>query len=151
MFVPLFSTLLVGSLVTPNLGSGAVYAAPALNASQVGSLQCNLDRDQVVKNLAIATKNVSSLTNSPNVEYVSPIDSLFVKLTMWISNTMVSTAQEGLDNANTGVQTIAQALKQGKTAPANARMQVEDGLTKAQAALSGANLLVGHLSFMLLV
>ena len=70
---------------------------------------------------------------------------------MWISNTTVSTAQEGLDNANTGVQTIAQALKQGQTAPANARTQVEDGLIKAQAALSGANSLVVHLSFTLLV
>ena len=70
MIAPLFSTLLVGSLVALNLSSGAVYAAPALSAPQVGSLQCNLDRDQVVKNLAIATKNVGSLTNSPNVEYV---------------------------------------------------------------------------------
>lgn len=59
----------------------------------------------------------------------------------------MSTAQEGLDNANAGVQTIAQALKQGQTAPANARTQVEDGLAKAQTALSSANSLVLLLSY----
>ena len=75
MFTSLFSTLLVVSLVVLNLSSGAVYATPALNARQVGDLQCNLDRGQVVKNLAIASKNVGKLTNSTNVKYVPPINS----------------------------------------------------------------------------
>ena len=64
---------------------------------------------------------------------------MFFKLTIKISNAAVSTAQEGLNSANAGVQTIAEALKQGQTAPANARTQVEDGLAKAQMALSGAH------------
>ena len=75
MLTSLFSTLLVVSLVVLNLSSGAVYAAPALNARQVGDLQCNLDRGQVVKNLAIASKNVGKLTNSTNAKYVPPINS----------------------------------------------------------------------------
>lgn len=58
-------------MVVLNLNSGAVYAAPALNARQIGNMQCNMDRDQVVKNLATATKKVGQLANSTTAECVS--------------------------------------------------------------------------------
>ena len=80
MFASLFSTLLAVSLIVLNLNSAIVYAAPVLNVRQIGNLQCNLDRLQVVTNLAITSKNVGNLANSATVEYVSPKD--LYKLTL---------------------------------------------------------------------
>lgn len=59
----------------------------------------------------------------------------------------MSTAQEGLDTAKTGIGAIALALVQGQAAPAVARTQVGDGLTKAQTALNSVNSLVVSFSF----
>jgi hypothetical protein len=49
----------------------------------------------------------------------------------------VSAAQAGLTSAGDGIKTIALALITGGTPPADARDQVQKGLTDAQTALTG--------------
>lgn len=50
-----------------------------------------------------------------------------------------STALTGLNSAKSGIETIAEALITGQTAPAAARDQVASGLESASTALGGIN------------
>ena len=48
----------------------------------------------------------------------------------------VDTAAGGLNLTNAGINTILQAVSNGQAPPADARVQVEQGLTVIQAALN---------------
>ena len=51
----------------------------------------------------------------------------------------ISGVTDGINNAQAGIATIAKALLTGQKAPADARQQVEDGLTSAGSALASIN------------
>ncbi|KAJ3868103.1 MAG: hypothetical protein NXY57DRAFT_958873 [Lentinula lateritia] len=98
-----------------------VDAAP-LKSRQIGDIQCNVARLQIVSDLA-ETGNLLSKINGNDAATTSA----------------VSTAQSGLSSAGDGIKTIAAALIEGQTAPADARDQTADGLQTALTALSGLN------------
>ena len=118
-----------------------VFLLAPLERRQVGDLQCNIDRLSTVANLAKTTKAVQQLS-SAGAKYVQAywisIRSFFY-LFFTRSDASVtsaaSAAMSGLTTAQQGIETIASALLQGQTAPADARTQVGNGLTAASQAL----------------
>lgn len=114
-----FSTFFVAlTLASCQLG---VHAAPLSNRAGIGSfVQCNLARLKIVGGLAGTTSAVQK---------ISRVDAA--------TASAVTTAQAGLKDAQTGIQTIAQALITRKAPPAAARDQVGKGLNAAQTALAG--------------
>ncbi|KAK1230182.1 hypothetical protein PQX77_006728 [Marasmius sp. AFHP31] len=107
----------------PAAGGPAADPAKALGKGkrQIGSIQCNVARLQTVSGLSATTKAVDQLASAgANDEATS---------------SAVAQAQEGLSDAQGGIQTIAQAILSGQDAPADARTQVGDGLESAQSAL----------------
>ncbi|KAK0455703.1 uncharacterized protein EV420DRAFT_556962 [Desarmillaria tabescens] len=97
-----------------------VEAVP-LHSRQIGDVQCNAARLKTVASLAATKKAVSNIDTSNSTA----------------TGTAVTDAQTGLDSASAGIKTIAAALLTGKTAPADARDQVKNGLLSAQTALNG--------------
>ncbi|KAJ4467878.1 hypothetical protein J3R30DRAFT_3562682 [Lentinula aciculospora] len=98
-----------------------VDAVP-LKFRQIGDIQCNVARLKIVSDLA-QTGNLLNKINGTDTATTSAI----------------STAQSGLSSAGDGIKTIAAALVQGQTAPADARNQTAEGLQTALTALSGLN------------
>ncbi|KAJ3991675.1 hypothetical protein F5050DRAFT_1812286 [Lentinula boryana] len=98
-----------------------VDAAP-LKSRQIGDVQCNVARLQIVSDLAQTGNLLSKVTGTDAA-----------------TTSAVATAQSGLTSAGDGIKTIAAALLQGQTAPADARNQTGEGLETALTALSGLN------------
>ncbi|KAJ3852828.1 hypothetical protein EV368DRAFT_82142 [Lentinula lateritia] len=96
-------------------------AAP-LKSRQIGDIQCNVARLQIVSDLAETGNLLNKITGNDAA-----------------TTSAVSTAQSGLSTAGDGIKTIAAALIGGQTAPADARNQTADGLQTALTALSGLN------------
>ncbi|KZV91354.1 hypothetical protein EXIGLDRAFT_719417 [Exidia glandulosa HHB12029] len=99
---------------------GSAAAAP-LQSRQVGNLQCNLARLRIVGALASTTGTVEKISDATADDDVTA--------------SAADDALTGLDGASSGIKTIALALVSGQTAPADARDQVEAGLTQAKTAL----------------
>lgn len=100
------------------VGQFAVQAAP------LGSLKCNLARLKVVNNLKAASKLVDSMADDT-------VDSQDADV-----HTAVTDAQNGLDDATTAVQGIADALKAKQAPPNELRDQALAGLNAAKTALA---------------
>ncbi|GLB43718.1 hypothetical protein LshimejAT787_1402300 [Lyophyllum shimeji] len=117
-----FTTLFVAlALASCQLG---VHAAPLSGRAGVGSfIQCNLARLKTVGGLAGTTSAVQKLAGAAGADAAT--------------SSAVTAAQAGLKDAQTGIQTIAQALISGQAPPADARDQVGKGLNAAQTALAG--------------
>ncbi|KAJ7083106.1 hypothetical protein B0H15DRAFT_851306 [Mycena belliarum] len=99
--------------------ASAAVAAP-IEGRQIGSIKCNIDRFKIVTTLAQTGTAVKKIdTTDPDTA------------------TAVQAAQAGLKSAGDGIKTIALSLVTGKAAPAEARDQVQKGLTDAQDALTG--------------
>ncbi|KAJ8074851.1 hypothetical protein AAF712_016612 [Marasmius tenuissimus] len=88
---------------------------------QIGSIQCNVARLQTVSALSATTQAVNQLASAGANDQAT--------------SSAIAQAQEGLSDAQGGIQTIAQSIVSGQTAPADARTQVGDGLESAQSAL----------------
>ncbi|KAJ7817696.1 hypothetical protein B0H14DRAFT_2521000 [Mycena olivaceomarginata] len=92
----------------------------AATADSLGSIQCNVNRLQIVSSLAATTNAVGKIdTTDPDTA------------------TAVSAAQAGLSSASDGIKAIASSLVSGGAPPADARTQVGTGLNAAQTALTG--------------
>ncbi|KAI0791575.1 hypothetical protein BC629DRAFT_370663 [Irpex lacteus] len=103
-----FKSLFLAVLV----GAAAIQGAPTKR--QIGNLQCNINRVQIVSALAQMGGTLKTLAKETANDPAT--------------SAAVASAQTGLDTANSGVATIAKALLTGQAAPADARTQVEQGL-----------------------
>lgn len=96
----------------------AVNAAPLqLQERQIGNIQCNVNRLQIVSDLAGAKSTAKTLTT----DFASDAAS---------SQVMVTITQ-GISDAQSAIGQIALALFSGQQAPAAARDQVASGLEAA--------------------
>ncbi|KAJ7886160.1 hypothetical protein B0H14DRAFT_3127930 [Mycena olivaceomarginata] len=108
------------SVLLALFAASAAMAAPVHQQRGLGSIQCNVDRFKIVTTLAATGSAVKKIdTTDPDTAAA------------------VSAAQAGLTSAGDGIKTIALALITGGTPPADARDQVQKGLTDAQTALTG--------------
>jgi len=96
-----------------------VDAAP-LRSRQIGDLQCNVARLQIVSDLAQTNSLLSQINGNDTA-----------------TTSAVATAQGGLTSAGDGIKTIAAAILTGQSAPADARNQTAAGLQTALTALTG--------------
>ncbi|KAJ7827599.1 hypothetical protein B0H14DRAFT_3720218 [Mycena olivaceomarginata] len=95
-------------------------AAAEMSNSSLGSIQCNVNRLQIVSSLAATTNAVGKIdTTDPDTA------------------TAVSAAQAGLSSASDSIKAIASSRRSGGAPPADARTQVGTGLNAAQTALTG--------------
>ncbi|KAJ7911108.1 hypothetical protein B0H13DRAFT_1713938 [Mycena leptocephala] len=107
------------SILFALFAASVAFAAPVQQRG-LGSLKCNIDRFKIVTTLAATGSAVKKIdTTDP------------------ATATAVTAAQAGLTSAGDGIKTIALALVTGGTPPADARDQVQKGLTDAQTALTG--------------
>ncbi|KAI0316887.1 hypothetical protein OF83DRAFT_1172480 [Amylostereum chailletii] len=96
-----------------------VHAAP-LQTRQIGNLQCNIARLQIVTDLSKTSDAVKQLSTQ-----VTGTDA-----------DSVATAQAGISGAQTAIGGIAKALFTGQAASADLRDQVAGNLTSATTALN---------------
>ncbi|KAF7342386.1 hypothetical protein MVEN_01827600 [Mycena venus] len=97
--------------------ASASVAAP-VEQRQVGDLSCNIDRFKIVTGLISAGSAIGKIdTTDPDTA------------------TAVAAAQAGLKAAGDSIKDIALALVTGKTAPADARTGVSQGLNDTRSAL----------------
>ncbi|KAK7681511.1 hypothetical protein QCA50_015243 [Cerrena zonata] len=101
-----------------------VHAAP-LGKRQVGDQQCNIDRLKIVTDLIQAQNTTKTLTIQLGT------DPAGIK--------SIGAVSDGLDNAQSAIIDIVNALVSGQQAPASARQQVADGLNAAATALASIN------------
>ncbi|KAJ7087532.1 hypothetical protein B0H15DRAFT_886099 [Mycena belliarum] len=103
--------------------ASAAVAAPVENRySQLGSLQCNIDRFKIVTGLVETGSAVKKIdTTNPDTA------------------TAVAAAQAGLSSVGDAIKNIALALVTGKAAPGDARTAVSQGLNDTRSALEGIN------------
>jgi len=87
-----------------------------------GSDECNIARGQVIDGLALAGTDITALLAEANVEAAALLGDGLV----------------GVDNAQAGVNTIIHALVAGDAPPAEARDEVDAGLTEAVTAVTAA-------------
>lgn len=92
-------------------------SAASISPRQAGNAACNQARRQVVTSLRTAGDSVAQIQDP----------------------TVKSAAQAGLDQANAGVQAVAQTLVDGQKASATGRDQVQSGLAAMSQALTGAD------------
>ncbi|KAJ7847463.1 hypothetical protein B0H14DRAFT_2769981 [Mycena olivaceomarginata] len=108
------------ALFAASVAVAAPLGQRTATGSSLGSIQCNVNRLQIVSSLAGTTKAVGKIdTTDPDTA------------------TAVSAAQAGLSSASDGIKAIASSLVSGGAPPADARTQVGTGLTAAQTALTG--------------
>lgn len=122
-FLSFLATPVILSLYVLN-----VFSMPLngdLSRRQIGDLQCNLDR------LAVIASVGQTISNIQQIASVGSSDPAVTNAT--------TTALNGLSSAESGIQTILEAIFAGQKAPADARDQVGDGLTVAQNALDSIN------------
>lgn len=116
-----------------------------IESRQVGDLQCNIDRLSIVAALAKTVSDVKTVASAGSGYALNFLPGHFcLSLTFNTCSdpavtSATTAAQGGLSSATQGIETIAGALLTGKTAPADARTQVQDGLTTASTALSSIN------------
>ncbi|KAI0342495.1 hypothetical protein BDW22DRAFT_204055 [Trametopsis cervina] len=112
------------------IGSIAIQAAPLQQSSeflskrQIGDLQCNINRLQIVGAMAQMGGTLATLKSETASDPAT--------------SAAVAAAQGGLNTANQGVATIAKAIITGQNAPAAARTQVEDGLNTVLTSIQNA-------------
>jgi len=100
--------------------ASVAVAAPLHQRAGLGSIQCNIDRFNIVTTLASTGSAIKKIdTTNPDTAAA------------------VTAAQAGLTSAGDGIKTIALALVTGGSPPADARTQVQTGLNDAQTALTG--------------
>ncbi|KAI0719805.1 hypothetical protein C8T65DRAFT_635210 [Cerioporus squamosus] len=118
MFFFAFLSLLAGS---------QIYAAPAseIVARQVGNLQCNINRLQIVTGLAKLQGTLKSLSSDVSSDAATAAS--------------VQTVSDSVTGAQGAIGVIAKALLTGQAAPAAARDQVAGNLTAAHDALAAIN------------
>ncbi|RPD75977.1 hypothetical protein L226DRAFT_534040 [Lentinus tigrinus ALCF2SS1-7] len=109
------------------LAGSQIYAAPAneIVARQIGNLQCNINRLQIVTGLAGLQGTLKNLASESASDAATAAS--------------VQTAQDSVTGAQGAIGVIAKALLTGQTAPAAARDQVAGNLTAAQGALTAIN------------
>ncbi|KAJ7886217.1 hypothetical protein B0H14DRAFT_2498662 [Mycena olivaceomarginata] len=108
----------ISSLAVSLLVAVCAVAAP-MHKRQTGDLDCNLARLKIVFDVAATQKLVSQI-NSTDLTTTSA----------------VAVAQAGLQSVDNAIQDILAAIFAGKTAPADSRDQVSDGLNTANSALA---------------
>jgi len=123
-----------------------VYAAPlgkrSLESRQLGNLQCNIARLRIVSALGRTNRGTETLQGL-TAAYVSRSDKARGR-TLRYSNvhrddtaqTAVEDALAGLQDAASGIRTIAGSIISGELAPADARDQVASGLGAAKTAFN---------------
>ncbi|KAH8102143.1 hypothetical protein BXZ70DRAFT_55412 [Cristinia sonorae] len=108
------------------LGAALVGAAPTdmhmHYARQIGNLQCNLDRLKIVGDIFAASQTTKTLTKQLSADANG--------------SSLISTVNDGLNQASSGIGEIAVALFTGQKAPAASRDQVESGLNSAFTAVN---------------
>ncbi|KAJ3490025.1 hypothetical protein NLI96_g1710 [Meripilus lineatus] len=93
-------------------------AAPLqLESRQIGGIQCNVNRLQIVSDLTGAKATAKTLTAALASDQAS--------------SDLMSTVTQGISDAQAGIGKIAQALFTGQQAPAEDRDQVASGLGAA--------------------
>ncbi|OCH86697.1 hypothetical protein OBBRIDRAFT_211555 [Obba rivulosa] len=102
------------------VGAILVGAAP-LRSRQIGDLQCNIDRLEIVGDLGGLQNTLATLSK----EVTDPTTS-----------TAIQSAISDVTGAQGAIGVIAKALLTGQDAPADARDQVAGNLTSAQNTLS---------------
>ncbi|CAN8100303.1 unnamed protein product [Discula destructiva] len=102
-------------LLTTILAMTASAATLRPTPRQIGNIACNVARGKVVGALGDAGDAVGQIQDADTQ----------------------AAAQAGLDQANGGIATIAQAIVAGEAAPADGRADVEAGLAAMNAALAG--------------
>jgi hypothetical protein len=114
-----------------------------LATRQVGNLQCNINRLQIVTDLSSTKKAVSQLGAADAI--ASSVSSWFSRLAYadvcrlnrnTTAAAAVQTVTDGINGAQGAIGVIAKALLTGQTAPAEARQEVQGNLTSAQGALN---------------
>ncbi|KAI0701852.1 hypothetical protein BC835DRAFT_1264633, partial [Cytidiella melzeri] len=100
-------------------------SSATLVGRQIGDLQCNINRFQIVTALAEMGGTLAALKGQSASDPAT--------------SAVVATAQSGLNTANAGVATIAKAIITGQAAPAAARTQVENGLNTVAGAIQKVN------------
>ncbi|KAJ7031193.1 hypothetical protein C8F04DRAFT_1231589 [Mycena alexandri] len=96
----------------------ACASAAPMHRRQTGDLDCNLARLKVVSDIA-ATQTLVSQINTTDLATASA----------------VGVAQAGLNSVNSAIQDILTAVFANQTAPADSRVQLEQGLDTANSAL----------------
>ncbi|CAL1714152.1 unnamed protein product [Somion occarium] len=105
------------------LSAVLIDAAPVqADKRQIGNLQCNVDRVKIVSDIAGAKSTVNTLATQLASDPAG--------------SDSISQVSDGIANAQDGISQIAKSLFTGQQAPADARQQVEDGLTTATTALA---------------
>ncbi|RDX52503.1 hypothetical protein OH76DRAFT_1454323 [Lentinus brumalis] len=115
MFFFAFLSLLAGS---------QIYAAPTneIVARQIGNIQCNINRLQIVTGLAKLQGTLGSLIGEVSSDSAALAS--------------VQSAASSVTGAEAAIGVIAKALLTGQAAPADARDQVAANLTAAHDALA---------------
>lgn len=104
-------------LFLTTLLSAAAVSAAAVNPRQIGGIACNVARLQVVGALSDAGDAIGQIADAD----------------------VQSAAQAGLDQANGGIDAIAQSIIAGEKASADGRTNVEAGLTAMADALASGD------------
>jgi len=121
----------------------AIFATTLVDAAslqrygkrQIGDLQCNINRLQIVGDLGGATRSVKTLQSKLSSDAVN--------------GPLINTVASGISTASSGISDIAAALFTGQTAPAASRDQVRAGLTSAIEAMGNITTTDTTLSSML--
>ncbi|PSR75683.1 hypothetical protein PHLCEN_2v8974 [Hermanssonia centrifuga] len=117
-----FRTFFASLSVVAALCGVLVQTAPLeFNKRQIGDLQCNVNRVQIVSDIAQMKQTVNALATQVASDPVS--------------SAAVSSAQAGISSAESAIGGIALSIITGQTAPAADRTQVESGLTAVGAGL----------------
>jgi len=105
-------------------GAMMANAAPLgdYDKRQIGDLQCNINRFQIVTDLAEAKVTANALTKNFANDAAG--------------SSAIATVSQGISSAQSAIGEIAIALLTGQQAPTAARDQVEAGLTSATEALA---------------
>ncbi|KAI0786989.1 hypothetical protein C8Q75DRAFT_808065 [Abortiporus biennis] len=120
-----FSSILQLFVITVNLQTQSfINAAPLptdILKRQIGDLQCNIDRIQIITQVNEATADAQTLSGQLSSDPAA--------------SELVSSITSGLNATQSGINEILDALSQGQKAPADVRDAVGEGLTQAIEAL----------------
>lgn len=112
------------------------FKAPLqLEQRQIGNVQCNVNRLQIVGDLTGAKSTAQTLTTDLASLAIS-IPTVLCSISLYFirdpaSSQLMDTINQGISDAQDGISQIASALFTGQQAPAEDRDQVASGLGSA--------------------